>query len=469
MRCAIYVRVSTEEQAKEGYSLNAQIEKLEAFAYSQSWTITKRYIEEGKSAKDIDRPELKKLLAELDQFDVVLVYKLDRLSRSVGDINYLLKTFDESKVSFKSATEPYDTTTSQGKLLINIFASLAQFEREQLAERVKMGMRRKHDEGLRNGSTAPFGYDLVNGKLVINENEAKWVKYIFETYLTKGATHIAKHLTNKGVLTKQGVYWRDTSIRYALSNPVYYGYLRWNYRELSGKRTYEESIVPGEHDAIIDKSLFNEVQKVRQERQQKGTKTTTSYMFSGVLRCARCGDLMFGGKNVLKNSVSRFYRCHTRSKFNKCDMPNVPENVLEEHFLKMLDAPVIDLPDVVEEIDVNDIEKEIVKLSKRLNRIEDLYLDGEMTKENYRVKKNEVIKKQMELQDQLETIEVQTDPQHVQLILSQLKEHWFKYSFEERKQFIQDIVESINVEVVKPGNGGRTSRPEIEIIDFITK
>ena len=181
MRVAIYVRVSTLEQAKEGYSIKAQLKRLKAYAVSQNWKVAETYIDDGESAKDIDRTDLKRMLEDMknDKFDIVLVYKLDRLTRSVLDLYKLLETFEKHNIKFKSATEVYDTTNAMGRLFITLVAALAQWERENLAERVKMGMEQKAREGKWVINVAPFGYDLV-GKdyLKINEDEATVVKEI---------------------------------------------------------------------------------------------------------------------------------------------------------------------------------------------------------------------------------------------------------------------------------------------------
>lgn len=298
MKAALYVRVSTEEQAKEGYSIKAQEQRLTDFANSQGWNITHTFIDDGYSAKDLDRPQMKEMIEKIKEkaFDVVLVYRLDRLVRSVMNLHELLMLFDDHKVMFKSATEMFDTTSAMGRFFITLVGAMAQWERENLAERVHMGMKRMVEEGKRAGGTAPFGYDLEDGKLVINHEEAKWVRFIFDAYRTKGKRAIAEVLNNNGIKTKQGNYWQDGVVTYVATNPIYCGYLRWNYRKESGQRTYDEIIIKADHDPIVSKEDFDEIQLIMKSRAGKGFKGDTFYPFTGVLRCSRCGKPLIGAK-----------------------------------------------------------------------------------------------------------------------------------------------------------------------------
>lgn len=466
MKVALYPRVSTEEQSKEGYSLAAQLEKMRAFCFSQGWTIYKEYVEEGRSAKDMERPQLQALLADMAYYEVVLVYKLDRLSRNVGDINYLLNTFEKNKVAFKSVTEPYDTTTSQGKLLINIFASLAQFEREQLAERTYMGMARKHEEGSRNGGRAPFGYYLDdNGNLDIDEVEAKWVRWMFESFHTKGKKMITEELNKNGVRTRTGAYWNHSAVDYVVTNPVYYGALRWNYRTKQGNRTYEEVVVEGNHPAIITKEIYDAIKKTRKDRKNTGWKSRTVYPFTSVLRCARCGHAMHGGKRSRADgSVYRFYKCAGRFEYKMCDMPVLAEDTIEQEFIKSLEyVPVeTDAPDQ-QEVDYVEIKKEIKRIENRKANIKDLYIDGELTKKEYKDKmeseteKENALRRSLEIQSEISTSEA------INSIVENIKTKWQDISLENRKRIMTTIFDTILIECLKSHSGGLGERPVLEI------
>lgn len=380
MRAAIYVRVSTEEQAREGYSISAQIQRLEDFARSQDWVIFDHYIDDGYSAKNLNRPDMNRMIKDIREkkFDVVLVYRLDRMVRSVSDLHELLELFDSNNVKFKSATEMFDTTSAMGRFFITLVAAMAQWERENLAERVYMGMRRMVEESKRPGAMAPFGYDLVDGELVINEEEAKWVKKIFKGFLYKGRTAIAAMLNDAGVKTKKGNYWNDSVVTFIVNNPVYCGLIRWNHRKVSGRKTNEEILVEGNHQPIISKELFDKVKLVQSERAGRGYKGNSEYPFSGVLRCSRCGKVLIGAKRKRKNGYNRFYRCAGRTQFKICDLPMVSEEVLEELFLNHLPAPAQPVTLHQKTEDIEALEKEKIKINKKIERIKELYLEGEL-------------------------------------------------------------------------------------------
>ncbi|MFD0825805.1 recombinase family protein [Neobacillus sp. M.A.Huq-85] len=472
MKAALYPRVSTEEQSKEGYSLAAQLEKMRAFCFSQGWTIYKEYTEEGRSAKDMDRPQLQALLSELNHFDVVLVYKLDRLSRNVGDINYLLDTFEKNHVAFKSVTEQYDTTTSQGKLLINIFASLAQFEREQLAERTYFGMERKHTEGSRNGGRAPFGYYLdKEGKLAIDEEEAKWVRWMFESFHTKGKKMITEELNKNGVRTRTGAFWNNSAVDYVVSNPVYYGALRWNYRTKKGNRTYEEIISEGNHPPIISKELFDEIKSKRKDRKNGGWKSRTMYPFSPVLRCARCGHSMHGGRRKRADGTEhRFYKCAGRFEYKICDMPVIAEDTIEQEFIKSLEYVQVEaeVPDQ-EEVDTKEIKKELKRIEERKARWKELYVDGDLTKKEYKEKIDDETEKENVLRRSLEISQETPTSEVINNIIENIKTKWQDISLENRKRIVSSIFECIKIECIKSHSGGHGERPVIEIKDTILK
>jgi site-specific DNA recombinase len=474
MRTALYIRVSTDEQAKEGYSMDAQEDKLNAFCFSQGWEIKKIYREEGQSAKNINRPQLKLLMKELNQYDVVLVYKLDRLSRSVADINKLLQTFEDNHVSFKSATEPYDTTTAQGKLLINIFASLAQFEREQLAERVYMGMTKKAELGERNGGRPPFGYRLKDGKLVIHDKEAQLIKEMFRMYINgHGIRSVTLYLNQFGV--NKGI----RTIGRMLENPVYCGKIRW------ANNSKMDSIISdiAIHDAIIDEETFNKAQQIRGKRTTEGKKATSPFHFSGVLRCARCDGPLSG--YFKKERQSKHYVCINKKNKGTCDLPMFTEKALTQTFLEELSA---DDPErffsLAQGLNIEQKENEdntqlIKEIDQELSAIKTRKKNwlmalgnGIMSQEEYSSMSKEDTKKEELLKEQLAGIsqkEVTIDREAVIAILNQIPNLWLNTNDFEKKSFIYEVFESIVVDVPKSYYRAPGKTPSVNISSFKLK
>ena len=208
-RAAIYIRVSTQEQAQEGYSVGEQKERLIAYCKAQAWVIANIYVDGGYSGANLNRPGIQKLMKETDNFDVVLVYKLDRLSRSQRDTLYLIEEiFLPNKVDFVSMQESFDTSSPFGKAMIGLLAVFAQLEREQIKERTRMGKMARAKAGLHHGAGyIPIGYEYKDGKLIINPYEAEQVKKIYEWYL-EGASYkvITDRLHEKGYTNRYSSY-----------------------------------------------------------------------------------------------------------------------------------------------------------------------------------------------------------------------------------------------------------------------
>jgi site-specific DNA recombinase len=282
-----YDRVSTDEQARQGYSIDSQKELNQKFIESQNWEHLNSYVDDGYSAKDLNRPAVQRLVkdAKDHKFDVVVFYKLDRLVRSVSDLDKLLKIFDANNIGIRSVTEPFDTTTAMGRFLITLVAAIAQWERETISERVVVNMQKKASLGERNGGRAPFGYRLKEGELVVFEEEAKLVREMYRLYINgHGVRSIALYLNQFGVSKEIRTLGR------MLDNPVYAGKIRW------ANNSKLESIVSDDimHTPIIDQETFEQVQLLRNKRTMEGKKATSPYHFSGVLRCARCGSPLSG-------------------------------------------------------------------------------------------------------------------------------------------------------------------------------
>lgn len=481
MRCAIYRRVSTEMQREEGFSLEAQKLRLEAFAESQGWTIIEDYSDEGFSAKNMDRPQLQRMISDMkkQKFDVILVYRLDRFVRSVTDLHELLQMMDKYEVKFKSSTEAFDTTSATGRMFITIIATLAQWERETIAERVYDAMYKRSEQGLRNGAPAPYGYEIVDGNLVVNPEEAKWVKFIFSQYGTHGSQNIAKKLNSRGIPTKKGEIWSDFSVRYALKNPIYAGYVRWNYETVTSghrKRTGDEVIVPLKQEGfepIITKEKWDETQQLlTRRRNDMAFRSQTHYPFSGIVKCAKCGKSFTGSqKNRKAGGVYRFYKCQGRFRFGTCDVQTIAESSIEEVFLSILDLEDVD-PELVSKnstpgMDRKEIETQLNKLEGKKKRLKELYIEGEIPKSDYNKDMAKLKDEEVELSKLLEVQDELASDLDVKEVLREIKKEWHNLSDETKKEAIQSLFEYITVEVVEPTKPGKTPVPPVlKITDY---
>ena len=266
LRCAIYTRKSSEEGLEQEFnSLHAQREACEAYIASQKsegWALVRdQYDDGGVSGGTLDRPGLKQLLADIDDglIDVVVVYKIDRLSRSLMDFSKLVEVFDRNGVTFVSVTQSFNTTTSMGRLTLNILLSFAQFEREVTAERIRDKFKASRQRGLWMGGYVPLGYDLHERKLVVNVAEAASVRRIFERFVEVGsATALARELRAEGFRTKQGAAADKGYLYRLLTNRIYRGYA-----------VHKGQAYPGEHEAIIDERLWDQVHSILGESPRK--------------------------------------------------------------------------------------------------------------------------------------------------------------------------------------------------------
>ena len=256
LRCAIYTRKSSEEGLDmEFNSLDAQRESCEAYIASQraeGWACMREHYDDGGfSGGTLDRPGLKTLIEDIEDglVDVVVVYKIDRLSRSLMDFSRLVEVFDKHGVTFISITQSFNTTTSMGRLTLNILLSFAQFEREVTGERIRDKFAASRAKGMWMGGFVPMGYDVVDRKLVVNEAEAAMVRHMFQRFVELGsATTLTRELVANHVLNKRGKPVDKGFLYKLLRNRLYLGEV-----------VHKGTSYPGEHQAIIDQPLWDQV------------------------------------------------------------------------------------------------------------------------------------------------------------------------------------------------------------------
>jgi site-specific DNA recombinase len=292
-RCAVYTRKSTEDGLEQDFnSLHAQREACEAYIRSQAsegWQLMKEHYDDGGiSGATMERPALKLLLAAIAEgkVDIVVVYKIDRLTRSLMDFARMVELFDKHQASFVSVTQQFNTTTSMGRLTLNVLLSFAQFEREVTAERIRDKIAASKKKGMWMGGPPPLGYDVQNRQLVINETEAKTVRTIYRLYLNcDGVSDLKENLDRQGIHSKirthangktvGGVSLSRGMLYRLLSNPVYIG------RVSHKHHTYE-----GQHDGIIPQDLWDAVQrKLADNRANRTSRTNASHpsLLAGLL------------------------------------------------------------------------------------------------------------------------------------------------------------------------------------------
>lgn len=251
MKAAIYARVSTEDQAREGFSLEAQLEMLRAYCEAQGHEVTKEYVDDGYSGRSTRRPAYQRMMAEMDEWDILTVIKMDRIHRNSKNFMIMMEDLDSKGKGFSSTTESLDTSNAIGRFVVDMIQRLAQLESEQIGERTYVGLREKAEsaQGLL-GFRPPFGYTVAEGGLSVVEEEALTASRIFAMY-RDGSTYdlIAYTLNREGKRTRTGSIWTVYNIRNILRNPVYAGYLRW-----------EELIIPHDHEALVSVEDFNKTQ-----------------------------------------------------------------------------------------------------------------------------------------------------------------------------------------------------------------
>jgi DNA invertase Pin-like site-specific DNA recombinase len=283
LRCAVYTRKSSEEGLEQEFnSLDAQREACEAYIASQKaegWVLVPdRFDDGGVSGATLERPALKRLLADIEahRIDVVVVYKIDRLSRALMDFAKLVEVFDRNNVTFVSVTQSFNTTTSMGRLTLNVLLSFAQFEREVIGERIRDKFAASRKKGMWMGGFIPLGYDVKDRKLVVNQTEAATVRMIFERFIKIGsATDLVRKLRAENIRGKQGKLVDKGYVYKLLNNRVYIG-----------EAVHKGMAYAGEHQAIIDRTLWDRVRTIMGESPRKraaSTRAQTPALLKGLI------------------------------------------------------------------------------------------------------------------------------------------------------------------------------------------
>ena len=471
LETGIYVRVSTEEQAKEGFSIRAQEQKLKDYARIKEWAIHKIYIDEGISGKNItDRPQINQLIKDIKKGLIknVLIFKIDRLTRNTSDLIYLINLFNEYNCAFNSLCESIDTQTPSGRMFIKIIGIFAEFERENIVERTKLGFERKVKEGYSLCTrTASYGYTRNIGDKIqkINEKEAVIVREVFDMFVHHGKSFldIAKNLNERNIPTKENSVWIARSIRNMLTNCNYIGKVR--YATKDEERNFE---VQGNHEPIISNELYEEAQELISKISKKSytKRPKEENYFSGVLYCAKCGARLVTHNDLYKNKSGEKifksgYRCSNYIR-KTCSASNISQKSVETAFMDYIEQ--IEDFSAINEIQLEENRKAkdnniklIEKLNNQLKNLENKekeilnsYVDNNLNFDRYIQLKDYIEDEKCKVCKQLEEVSaIEEDTEEMIIkkedIIKNLKENWTLLTNEEKRLFLIKFVDKIMI------------------------
>ena len=423
MRAAIYCRVSSQAQAKEGDSISAQLDALNKYAVERKYEIIGTFVDDGISGTKYDRDEFQKMLdmVESGKVDIILVTKMDRLHRSLRNFLNMQDVLDRNGCHWKAIWEPsYDTTTPQGRMIVNTMMNLAQFEAEQTGERVRQVQAHKLRQREVISGTTPHGYSIVNKHLVPND-DADDVRRAFDIYdKTGNLSKTAEAMAGTNMPTTV------TGMKRMLKNRRYIG-------EAHGMSDFCEP--------IVDRDVFDRVQ-IALGRNIKSSQKRT-YLFSGLIRCAECGASMSGHYWIGRDCLG--YRCqkHYCTKVNRCDNSRIiTDGALEKKLLDMLPNVIIEQIEVNEKAKapVVSYERQKAALEKKIERLKVLFINEEISLEEYKADKSALL-------DQIANLAPVKPSEPPQAVLSlqgmDVKAIYETLTKEERRAFWRGIIKEI--------------------------
>lgn len=459
--CGLYLRVSTEDQAREGFSLPEQKERLETFCKFKSYEIVDYYEDAGISAKTGNyRPEFERLKEDIKskRINTIIALKLDRITRSIFDWEKLMTFLDENDAYIDCANDEVNTTNANGKMVSRLLMSVSQNEIERTSERTKVGLAGVIKQG-HLPSQAPLGYKHENKKLVIDYSTKDVVIRIFELYYNGNSYQTISNILNEEqVLGKTN--WRDSTITAILENEVYKGDF------VHGKRTKHPTYYENVVEPLVSKEMWEDCQ-AQKKKNSRAYQRTLTYLFLQKIRCPRCNNLMGGKATKKKNSnVYYYYYC------NDCKF-NLKENVIEEYFENFINEIVeydsvvnqFFLPMIKQKFDEPKelLEKELDKQNAKLDRIRKAYISGAFDLEEYNAEKKIVDEAISKIQSELNTTniteELKFTPQDILLkrdidfinkvkLKDEYKERtktWKDYTREEKSDLIMKYVDDITL------------------------
>lgn len=400
MNVAGYARVSSEGQL-DGYSIPQQKDIIENYCKIKDWNLVKIYVDGGFTGANTERPALQDLIDHLDCYDLVLVYKLDRLSRSQRDTLALVDLFDEHAVKFASIQENFDTSTPLGMAMLGILSVFAQLERENIKERMSLGRRGRTKKGLwRAGSNVPTGYDYIDGHLVIREDEAEQIRKIFELYLQGWTINKIRQYMHANYTNRYSSWAQASAISTVLRNQLYIGML---------PSKTEKKVYKGEHEAIIDKKTFDKVQRLLEARAEHFDEIqkhpfVAKHLLTGFTYCGECG----GRVSCVGTHKYSYYGCHRNTAdprqkaLPKCKTPNYNTRILDQLIIDQVMELSYDekaIKELIKPRKVANHKKAIKSLENQKSRLIDLYSVGGIELEDLQVRINSISEKLLKLKN----------------------------------------------------------------------
>jgi site-specific DNA recombinase len=448
MKAALYIRVSTQDQI-ENYSIESQRERLEAYCKSKGWEIYDVYIDPGYTGSNTKRPALQRLISDLKNIDVVVVYKLDRLSRSQRDTLELIEDhFLKNDVDFVSLTETLDTSTPFGKAMIGILSVFAQLERETIAERMRMGHIKRAEEGKRGmgGNYDPAGYERKEGELVIKPDEAFHIQKTFDLY--EQFHSITK--VQAALKDLEFQVWRFRRYNDILRNKLYCGYV-----------SFAGAWYKGKHDAIISEEQFNRVQFLLSRHKGNNSNKAKQSLLSGLLVCGCCGEnyVTYQSRDkVIKEKYYRYYQCRARrfpSEYDeKCMNKTWNYNKLEGLVIEEINNLIIDKKGENKQSTLINYDKLIKKVDEKMERTLGLFVGDNKVPVALLNKQISVLEEEkLQLQQKKEMQEIHSSTVITEKELKQYSIDLTSAEFSTRQSIIQKLINQIiihdeNVEIM---------------------
>lgn len=465
MKVGIYIRVSTQEQAQEGYSIDAQTDRLKNYCKARDWNIYNIYTDGGFSGSNMNRPAMQQLMDDIknSRIDCVLVYKLDRLSRSQKDTLFLIEDlFLKNNVEFVSMNENFDTSTPFGRATIGILSVFAQLEREQIKERSAMGRTERAKNGYwHGGGFTPFGYDYINGELIINEFQAMQVKEVYRMYLDNISIYQIKTTLSE----KYNQIEHESSIRSILTTPLYKGVIKWN-----------GQIYQGKHEPIIDEITYAKAEKkynsTKWQRNKESIKRPyqVSQLLSSLMYCDNCGARYFSKGNYSGHGEKKryypYYYCYSRAKTNKkfvidpnCQNPAYAVEKLDLIIINEIKKLATN-DKYIHEASKNDnsnniylkqteiLNKRLADINKQISRMLDLYQIGNIGLDDINARLSNLQDEKSNIEYQINDILTKNQKlsiPEVKKILTGIKTTFENGTFQEKRNIILSLIEKITI------------------------